>query len=165
MRGRSWLRSGRTRQSSSGRHPEEEEERKVTVLLMHTCGVCVRSPVLWCPIYCTNTRRTVRFTIGGGLPWGSLRPPQVGLAWLLCRPSWTSWNNEMFMLSSVKVQMLTLCSELVSGAVYINPPKSPSPLEGCFKDKRRLMFHGPVQLSVFSVAVILTTICRPLIEL
>lgn len=71
----------------------------------------------------------------------------------------------MFMLSSVKVQMLTLCSELNSGAVYINPPKSPSPLEGCFKDKRRLMFHGPVQLSVFSVAVILTTICRTLIEL
>lgn len=102
--------------------------------------LCIQS-FLWCPIYCTNTGHTVIFIISAGLPWGSLRPLQVGLAWLLCRPSWTSWNNAMFMLSSVKVQMLTLCSELVSGAVYINPPKSPSPLEGCFKDKRRLMFH------------------------
>lgn len=61
------------------------------------------------------------------------------------------------MLSSVKVQMLTLCSELVLGAVYINPPKSLSPLEGCFKEKRGPMFHNPVQLSVVSVAVILVT--------
>ena len=118
---------------------------------------CVYGPFLWCPIYCTNTRGTERF-ISGGLPWGSLRPRQVGLAWLLCRPSWTSWNNAMFMLSSVKVQMLTLCSELVLGAVYINPPKSLSPLEGCFKEKRGLMFHNPVQLSVVSVAVIVTTL-------
>lgn len=71
----------------------------------------------------------------------------------------------MFMLSSVKVQVLTLCSELVSGAVYRNPPKSLSPLEGCFKDKRRLMFHSPGQLSVFSEAVIVTTMYELILEL
>lgn len=69
------------------------------------------------------------------------------------------------MLSSVKVQMLTLCSELVSGAVYMNPTKSLTPLEGCFKEKRRLMFHSPVKLSVFSVAVIVTTVCKLFLEL
>lgn len=126
--------------------------------------VCIWS-LLWCPIYCTNTWRAERFMMSGGLPWGSLRPLQVGLAWLSCKPSWTSWNNAMFMLSSGKVQMLTLCSELVSGAVYINPPKSLSPLEGCFKEKRRLMFHSPVQLSVFSVAVIVTTLYELTLEL
>lgn len=59
------------------------------------------------------------------LPSGSLQPLQVGLAWLPCRPSWTSWNNAMFMLSSVRVQMMTLCSELVSRAVYREPAQSP----------------------------------------
>lgn len=63
----------------------------------------------------------------------------------------------MFMLSSVRVQMMTLCSELVSRAVYRNPPRSPSPLEGCFKEKRRLMFHRPARLSVFSDAATVTT--------
>lgn len=71
----------------------------------------------------------------------------------------------MFMLSSVKVQVLTLCSELVSGAVYINPPKSLSPLEGCFKEKRRPMFHSPVLLSGFSVAVIVTKRHELILEL
>lgn len=69
------------------------------------------------------------------------------------------------MLSSVKVQMLTLCSELDSGAVYINPLKSPSSLEECFKEKRRLMFHSAVQLSVFSVAVPVTTLYKLILEL
>lgn len=69
------------------------------------------------------------------------------------------------MLSSVKVQILTLCSELDSGAVYINPPKSLSPLEGCFKEKRRLMFHSAVQLSVFSAAVTVTTLYELILEL
>lgn len=63
----------------------------------------------------------------------------------------------MFMLSSVRVQMMTLCSELVSRAVYRNPAPSPSPLEGCFKEKRRLMFHRPPPLSVFSDAATVTT--------
>lgn len=63
----------------------------------------------------------------------------------------------MFMLSSVRVQMMTLCSELVSRAVYRNPAPSPSPLEGCFKEKRRLMFHRPARLSVFSDAATVTT--------
>ena len=37
--------------------------------------------------------------------------------------------------------------------------------EGCFKEKRRLMFHSPVQLSVFSVAVRVTTLYASTLEL
>lgn len=39
MRGQSWPSSEQTRQNSSGQHPVKEG--KVTVLLMHTCGVCM----------------------------------------------------------------------------------------------------------------------------
>lgn len=71
----------------------------------------------------------------------------------------------MFMLSSVKVQMLTLCSEIDSGGVYINPPKFLSPLEGCFKEKKRLIFHSAVWLSVLSVTVTVKTMYELTIEL
>lgn len=123
-----------------------EERERGTALLMHTCVVYM-IPLVMSDLLNKHTRH-VRFMISGALPWGSLRLLQVGLAWLQCRPSWTSWNNAMFMLSSVKVQMLTLSSELDSGAVYINPLKPLSAWEGCFKEKSWLMFHS-VAVCVF----------------
>lgn len=62
----------------------------------------------------------------------------------------------MFTGSSVKVQMLTLCSDLGLGAVYINPLKSLSALEGSFNKKMETMFHS----RVFAVDVIITTECE-----
>lgn len=62
---------------------------------------------------CRGVRpRAARF-ITGGSPWGSLRRPRAGLAGPPCRPSWTSWRNEMFMLSQFNVWMLMLSSDLV----------------------------------------------------
>ena len=126
---------------------------------MHTCAVYTTSLVMSDLLHKHTTRWEI-YVNRRGLPWGSLRPRQVGRAWLPCRPSWTSWNNAMFMLSSVKVQVWTLCSELDSGAVYINPPKSPSPLEGCFQERRRLMFNRAVQLSAA-----ITTLREPNLQL
>lgn len=64
------------------------------------------------------------------------------------------------MSSSLKVQMLTLCSNLDSETVYINTPKSLSALEGCFKEKRRPMFHSPAY-----VVVVATTLNELIVEL
>lgn len=98
----------------------EGDQSKTTLLMLgarRACTTPLPAPV-WCPTFCPNTRWAVRRMTRWVLPSGSLQPLQVGLAGLPCRPSWTSWNNAMFMLSSVRVQMMTLCSELVSWAVY-----------------------------------------------